>query len=265
MIKKRDIWWWHKSNAALREVIAHGYFKYFFSSVVVTEYPKSGGTWLSQMLSEVTGMPYARNRYPVFTDSILHGCWLNPDPDHKTVVLFRDGRDVLASYYYHLVYPKEITSAKYSAKVREKTLQSSPENVHKNLCSFIEWAFDEGFPGWTWSDFIDRWWEDDTNPKSSYEKLTQNTLEELTRILDELSIPIEQESIAAAIEKFSFENQSGRSTGQVDQKSFVRKGIVGDWVNCFDRDSARLFNTLAGDQLIKAGYETNDDWVYKVE
>ena len=188
MIKKRDTWWWHKSNAAIREAIARGYFRPLFSSVVVTEYPKSGGTWLSQMLSEVTGLPYPRNRYPVLRDSVLHGCWLRPANEHKTVVLFRDGRDVISSYYYHLVYPKEITSAKYSAKVRRKTLSSPPEDIHSNLCKFIEWAFTEGFPGWTWADFIDRWWDDDIQSKTSYEQLKKNTHHELSRILKEINI-----------------------------------------------------------------------------
>jgi len=264
VIKKRDIWWWHKSNAALREAIARGYFKSFFSPIVVTEYPKSGGTWLSQMLSEVTGLPYPRNRFPVLADSVLHGCWLNPDPCHKTVVLFRDGRDVISSYYYHLMYPKEITSAKYSAKVRKETLSSTPEDVQGNLYSFIEWAFTDGFPGWTWAEFVDRWWDDDSNPKTSYESLTNDPLGELTRLVKELGFKVDQQQLVSAVDKYSFQNQSGRTPGQANQKSFVRKGIVGDWVNCFDGDSARLFNSLAGDQLIKAGYESNKQWANEV-
>ena len=265
MISKRDIWWWHKSNAAIREAIALGFMRPFFTSLVVTEYPKSGGTWLSQLLSECSGLPYARNRYPVFKDSILHGCWLKPHRNHKTIVLFRDGRDVMASYYYHLVYPKEITSAKYSTVVRKKTQTSDPEDVKTNLSSFIEWAFSEGFPGWTWADFIDKWWEDDTLSKTSYEKLIQDPVAELSRLTDELGIVTDNQKILSAVSKFSFKNQSGRKPGEADQKSFVRKGVVGDWVNCFDKEAADLFHELAGEQLIKAGYEKNDKWVDSVK
>lgn len=264
IVEKRDAWWWHKSNAGLRELVARGAFAWKFDALVVTEYPKSGGTWLSQMLGAATGYDYARNRYPVLHDSVLHGCWLNVSKRHKTVVLFRDGRDVMASYYFHLVYPKEITSAKYSDKVREKTAVDDPTLVHENIDRFIEWAFTEGFPGWTWAEFIDRWWNEDGVVKTSYEALTANTHTELTRVLSELEIDVSAEAIADAVERYSFEAQSGRSRGEAENESFVRKGVVGDWVNHFTPTAAAYFEQVAGRQLVIAGYAEDSSWTSAV-
>ena len=265
LLNKRDAWWWHKSNAALREVIARGGMAWRFESLVVTEYPKSGGTWLSQMLGAATGLEYARNRYPVLRDSVLHGCWLEPSKKHRTVALFRDGRDVMASYYFHMAYPKEITSRKYGERVREKTGVVDPTAVTENLERFIEWAFTEGFPGWTWSEFIDRWFQDESVVSTSYEALTNNTTSEVTRILLELGFTVEQTAVAEAVDTFSFEAQSGRKKGQSDDASFVRKGVVGDWENHFTPRARQLFDSFAGPQLIKAGYERDHSWVSGIE
>ena len=146
MIAQQDNWWWHKSNAALREAFARGYFLPFFNSTLVTEYPKSGGTWLSQMLSEVIQLPYPRNRLPAFEDSILHGCWLNPHPGHKTITMFRDGRDIMVSYYYHLIFPKKNTATSYSNMIRKKLSIDNPDDIDMYLPRFIEWVFTDGYP-----------------------------------------------------------------------------------------------------------------------
>ena len=39
---------------------------------VVNEYPKSGGSWVAEMLSEALGVPFPRNRLPMLRSSILH-------------------------------------------------------------------------------------------------------------------------------------------------------------------------------------------------
>ena len=52
---------------------------------VVTEYPKSGGTWFCQMLSTYLDLPFARNNNrQVIGKSILHGvCLLYTSPSPR--------------------------------------------------------------------------------------------------------------------------------------------------------------------------------------
>jgi len=50
-----------------------------------------------------------------------------------------------------------------------------------------------------------------------------------------------------------------RSIGK-EKNSFMRKGIVGDWKNHFSKEARKLFDELAGEQLIMLGYEAGHDW-----
>jgi hypothetical protein len=52
----------------------------------------------------------------------------------------------------------------------------------------------------------------------------------------------------------------GRAPGSSDPKSFYRHGMPGDWRNYFDKESAALFNELAGEWLVRLGYARTLDW-----
>ena len=41
---------------------------------------------------------------------------------------------------------------------------------------------------------------------------------------------------------------------------FLRKGVVGDWVNYFTDDTKKWFKDEAGEELITQGYAANDAW-----
>jgi hypothetical protein len=58
----------------------------------------------------------------------------------------------------------------------------------------------------------------------------------------------------------SFERESSRKRGQEDSSSRSRKGIVGDWKNVFTEEDKSGFKEIAGDLLIKLGYEKTNDW-----
>lgn len=72
MIRQRDARWWHWLNAALRYSLWNGVVPWGYRPAI-NEYPKSGGSWLSQMLAEAFDLPNPRRRLPVLGSSILHG------------------------------------------------------------------------------------------------------------------------------------------------------------------------------------------------
>ena len=149
--------------------------------------------------------------------------------------------------------------------VKRKVGVQDPEDVKRYMPAFIKWAYTEGFPGWTWADYVDRWLTDASATKTSYEALNKDTNLELTRILTQIGVCADERTVQNAVDKFSFAAQSGRKPGDRDNEAFVRKGVVGDWKNCFNREAALLFSELAGDQLIAAGYEKDNSWVYHIE
>src|SRR5690606_40098722 len=68
----------------------------------VVEYPKSGGTWLSRMLSELLGVPFAQHSLsPLAMECLLHNHFLYKSNIKRNFYLYRDGRDVMTSLYFH--------------------------------------------------------------------------------------------------------------------------------------------------------------------
>jgi hypothetical protein len=82
-----------ESNALLRIGMVH-MLSGAIPLYIVNEYPKSGGTWVGQMLGRALRVPFPRNRFPVLRPSIMHGHYLRPWGMKNVVVVWRDGRDV---------------------------------------------------------------------------------------------------------------------------------------------------------------------------
>ncbi len=52
----------------------------------------------------------------------------------------------------------------------------------------------------------------------------------------------------------------GRKPGQENAGHFYRKGVIGDWRNHFNEENVAIFKEIAGETLIAAGYEQDNDW-----
>ncbi len=261
-VEQRDATWWFKLNGAARLAIARGALNRISPPVVVTEYPKSGGTWLSQMLSAAIGVPYPRNRLPLLKPQIIHGCYQKVHANTDTIVVWRDGRDIMVSFYYHLMFEKPITSSKYSNNLKRDLRISDPHDIKTNLARFVRWSFEGGYPGYAWSDFVKTWHGDTRCYQTSYEAILLDPQSELENVLKYLSVyNCSQTDIESIVHQFSFENQSSRQPGEEDVSAFVRKGIVGDWKEKFSQEAKEVFASFAGRELILLGYESNNEWV----
>ncbi|MGB7336734.1 MAG: sulfotransferase domain-containing protein [Salaquimonas sp.] len=264
IIHQRDATWWFKMNGAARLAIVKGALNGFTKPVVITEYPKSGGTWLSQMISAALEIPYPRNRLPHLSSQIIHGCYLNVNKNIDTVVVWRDGRDTMVSFYYHLMFEKPITSSRFSKKIKELLNVKDPYDIQRKMPEFIEWSFTGGYPGYSWADFVNTWKDRQQIITTSYEAVTENPLRELKRVLDYFDrTDISVEQLTNIVDEYSFEKQSSRKKGDEDVTSFIRKGIVGDWKNVFNKEAREVFDHYAGKELIQLGYEHNKSWVQK--
>ena len=172
MIQQKDNPLWFKFNGLLRMMIVGGALNGFAPPVVVTEYPKSGGTWLSQMISAALGIPYPRNRLPMAGRQVIHGHYRRVHPRLPTVLVWRDGRDTMVSFYYHLMFEKPRTSHRYNQKLHETLDIEDRHDVHANLPRFIDWAFTGGYPRYSWADYY-RCWEGRSDcAQTSYENCT---------------------------------------------------------------------------------------------
>lgn len=252
-------------NGALRRGIALGGMNAISDSIVLTEYPKSGGSWMSQMLSAALNIPYTRNRLPVIGSQILHGCFMKVSSNIDTVVVWRDGRDTMISYYFHLMIDKPITSAMAGNSVRNVLGIKDPLDINANLPRFVEWACTGGYPRFTWGDFVNRWHGEENVAFTSYEACLLDPYSELRKIL--LSFDrsdCSDEKLKSIVEQHSFESQSSRKRGEEDVNSFIRKGIAGDWKNYFNKEASEIFLHHCGEELILLGYSSDNSWVNHV-
>lgn len=233
------------------------------SLYVVNEYPKSGGTWVGSMLGQALNVPFPRNRLPALRSSIMHGHYLYPWGISNALVVWRDGRDVMVSWYYHCLFPNEHSNAHLVERVRKDLPFEDYENSLDNLPTFIEYAFTRQLhPRFSWADFVNSWYHRKGTSYVYYEDLRQNTTEELQRVFLELtSRQLEYSTAEMIAEEYSFTRKSGRSPGEENKKSFMRKGVVGDWRNHFSLEARETFDHYAGDELILLGYEPDRAWV----
>jgi len=262
MIKQKNNFYWFKLNGLLREFIVRGGCKLLANHYIVNEYPKSGSSWLGQMVAEALELPFPRNRLPMSSSSIMHGHYLNPWNMKDTCILWRDGRDIIVSQYYHSLFINEKGNKRLVELTREKFKVDNYEDIHTNLPKFIKLMYkDKVSPRFSWSEFVDSWGHRDV-VHVKYEDLRTDTAKELARVVKGLSgKELDEQKVTELVDKYSFEKQSGRKPGEESTSSFLRKGIVGDWKNQFSQEAKEVFEHYAGGALLKLGYEKDNSWV----
>lgn len=231
---------------------------------IVTEFPKSGGSWVAQMLAECLDVPFPRNARPKFESCVMHGHYKYNSRLKNTVCVTRDGRDVMVSAYFHMMFDSKIRPTFLNDRYRSRVSFTDYENVEQNLPAFIEFMFtDEGERPLhsRWDRFNDAWHKQNA-PIIKYESLLVDATSELEKALIKLvGFSPERSKLESIVDKYSFENQTKRKRGTEVVGSFIRKGIAGDWKNKFSPEARRVFHQHAGKTLINLGYEPNDNWV----
>ena len=262
MIQQRNNFWWFKLNGLLRYLMVHCTSN-ILPLYIVNEFPKSGGSWVSQMLAEYLGVPFPRNAFPELRSSIIHGHYLYFPTMRNVFVVMRDGRDVMVSYYYHSFFLME---SQLNQKIVEETRKGLPftdyNDIYANLPRFIEYQFTHrSHPKFTWCEFVNSWIKKKNIPIIYYERLLEDTVKELGEAVYSVTqIRPDEERLRPIVEKYSFKNQAGRNPGEENKHSFLRKGLAGDWKNHFSPEARRVFHKFAGQELITLGYENDDSW-----
>ena len=252
-----------KLQAGVRYCMVHGLTP-ISPIYIVNEYPKSGGSWVGQMVSCALDLPFPRNCFPVARTSVMHGHYLRPWGIKRVLVVWRDGRDMIVSWYHHCLFVNESgRNAPIVNELRSKLKFSDYHDVRNNLPAFIEHCFTQYRPmNFSWMEFVKKWHDRDDVTHVRYEDLRQDGARELQRIIKQLAGQhLEIGRAEEIVDMFSFARQAGREPGQENKNSFLRKGIVGDWRNQFIPEACKVFDRLAGDTLIQLGYEQDHSWV----
>jgi len=216
------------------------------------------------MVSDALNVPFPRNRLPILGTSVLHGHMMHSWNLRNVVVVWRDGRDVLISLYFHSLFVNNKSSNIVLVNKFRKDLDFADyDDVKANLCQFMEYVFErKRFTRYSWSDFVNKWHGNFKYVHVRYEDMLRNAEDELARAINSLVISdVDKDQISSIVDRYSFENMSGRKAGDENARSFMRKGISGDWKNYFDREDRELFNQYAGKELELLDYEADARWV----
>lgn len=178
-------------------------------------------------------------------------------PDAFYIHVVRDPRDVIVSHHYHAYRLAEwdFFGDREMARANSELLQAGGDLEKGMLDHFatsrlaVDWLnvqlgsrrARELFPG--------RYFE------CRYEDLIVYGSTIISSIFDFLEEPISSDQCNEIFSTFSFQNMSsGRKAGEADNKSFFRKGIVGDWKNHFTSDNLRVVRAVCGQIATDFGY-----------
>ncbi|MAE65577.1 MAG: hypothetical protein CMJ18_15015 [Phycisphaeraceae bacterium] len=252
------------------------YFGERFPFHYVCEYPKSGGTWLAKMLSDYLDAPFISHHsvMPVGCRSVIHSHWKYDRRLRRAVYLYRDGRDVMVSFYFQrMLLLRQEPDAPFCRMLRRRYDEAfgagyDPDDVRSLLPRFIELEMLRPRTArLNWPDHIANWWPGRGRHVHfvSYEQLRDDAAAAMTACLEALGeAPVDAPRVADTIRRHEFAAQTGRAPGDEDRNDFRRKGIVGDWKNHFTPEAARAFDRHAGDMLVRLGYEQDRSWVERV-
>lgn len=221
--------------------------------VLVNAYPKSGLTWLVHLVCDLLEGVQRDNEqmspvawdHPVMSDWVVRKIhrpyWDDNIPylEGKTVILIqRDPRDIIVSAMYYR------GTTDLDAAIAQL--------VHSN---YVE--------------YMDSWLVPECQPKpgeplkvakllfAAYEHLHSDPIPVLSGIIEELTGNwLTDDRIQLALDRQSFPNM----VKQFGDRHFMRKGIVGDWHNHFNREQAKYFNIHFGEFMIRQGYVESMDW-----
>jgi len=252
-----------------------------YPETLIISYPKCGRSWLRLLVNDTLANEFSgKIREGALQEerlSRLHkripsiGITHDDDPMLKTteeiicskkfyknknvVLLVRDPRDVIISWYFQVINRGSLKNFKEEIDI------DSPKNFIYNKRGGLE----------TIIKFYNVWWENRELPKSfyvmSYESLRSDTKGELQKLfkfwgVDDL---IGSTSLDYSIEKNSFENlKSKEKRGEVKHGAFkteeknnqdaykVRKGKVGGYIDYLEKEDIEYMDKMINKELNKS-------------
>lgn len=232
--------------------------------IVLTEFPRSGGNWIRDMLGDVLQLPVPRFAcLPVTFAAIIHNHDHRRLVGHPTVYVLRDGRDVLLSHF-HL---SAATFAEGPPPLRRRILRrhpslqamaasGDPRDVDA-VAFYREWRCRSVGSRVSWGEHVATWLGE--TPASAvvirYEDMHADPAATLRRACARLSgRPPAPDAVEFAIRRNGFERQTGRRPGVARPNDVKRQGLAGAWRTELHPEVRALFEADFGDVLAAAGY-----------
>lgn len=170
--------------------------------------------------------------------------------DDRAVHLIRDPRDALVSGYWSWKV-SHLDNGERILRVRDQLNRLSFEDGLLLMVDHVTSL--EQLAGWepTGLDHV---------LTIRYEDMLADTPAVVRSALDHWDAPLGDGELAAMVERHAFERITGRRAGDEATDHHFRKGVAGDWKNCFTPRVVDRFKAIHGQALVDLGYESGADW-----
>jgi hypothetical protein len=185
-------------------------------------------------------------------------------PEAKIIHIFRDGRDVAVSLMHHFwrwtrdrkggvvdLEPEELGK-------RDAYLEDPESFLASGESIFIEERLRQ--MAVRWSRRVSKASRDGSKLfgsnflQLSYEDLLERPEANLKAVFEFLGARAEDSIVRRCVEENRFEKVAGRPRGHENSRSFMRKGVAGDWRKVFTERDRRVYEKIAKDALLEMGY-----------
>lgn len=238
----------------------------FFPMYFVGGYPRSGTSWVSEIIADYLGVPRPTEYLlPLAFSCVVHTHAEANWPIRPCVYVVRDGRDCMVSAYFRMAKRLQ-TGQGVLAGHYKRLFGNHPDlrDVKQHFPVFVEDMLraPKGTKS-NWGNHVSRWIEsadkDSQVSLVSYEKLLENGKDYLGECLQELFGEVSHARLQEAFDRHS--SSAVQRFGESRAGTSFRKGVAGDWRHWFDRPTAELFHDVCGDTLIQLGYEKDWTWI----
>lgn len=227
--------------------------------IYVIGFPKSGNTWLARLMAEITNsnihansnkdyLHLADNSFKRNGDFIIYKEHAVDDIElvlkEKVIYIVRDVRDVIISGFFHshrkinenLILNNKIMNKYFEYEIRglnNKWQGNFLNRMYLRFVIFVKFLLNKKklveFGGW--SDHVEYWMQWKEVCFVRYEDLLDDTKGEITRIVSELDLNIDENIIDKAIQNQSFDKKKETFLQQGDIKNleFLRNGKKESW------------------------------------
>ncbi len=233
---------------------------------VVTGFPKSGTTWVCQLISDVTGS-YFHNKpmVPLLYNSVIH-CHRSPfflgqgmGISRKFIYVVRDPRDVFVSAYHAVLDSRKRVKKvdELPVKLRNFLLDvEGYEDIDTRKIEFVKMAL-QFFPGSPvdWGEHVRSAMSAPNAAIVRYEDLRNDTEGTLKEILNKIDVSeLDEKKLSDVIEKYDFKKQQSLNKKNTAQKGFHRKGRVGGYIDEFPSEAITLIENKFHKEMKDFGY-----------
>lgn len=247
---------------------------------LIISYPKSGRTWLQNILKEIGLLEFNDDQtvdasdgiskslellgnnssgFPKFLANHASSSWeqaegilgseeikkddLNLYNKSKILFLYRDPRDVMVSQYYHLKNRNKIKS------VEKEDMISNDIVGLKKIINFMN----------KWNEF------EKANTEIlglSYEEMKADTGAAVSKLFNFIGVPLEKGIIDQAVENSTLKKMQKKQASNSNKDPWTktsnpkninsfqsRKGVVGDYLNFFSEDQILRINKIISEHL----------------